>query len=73
MTKGATYTVEDAAKVLTRSRRWVDGQIAVNADAAGRLSHLDVGNKRVPVVRIGGRWAINAEALDAALRGEAVA
>ncbi|MFP5371888.1 MAG: hypothetical protein ACLGI3_14230 [Actinomycetes bacterium] len=73
MTRGATYSVEDAAKVLTRSRRWVDGQIVTNADDAGRRSFLEVGGLRVPVVRIGGRWAVNADALDAALRGEAVA
>jgi hypothetical protein len=73
VTTAATYSVDATSKRIGRSRRWVDGQLAANADEAGRRSHVEVGNDHVPAVRIAGRWAINAEALDAALRGEAVA
>lgn len=69
----AHYTVSEVAALLRRNRGTVETWIIANADAAKERSHVVVGGESVPVLRIGGRWHVVADALDAALRGESVA
>lgn len=69
----ATIPVAAAADRLGVTRRTVDAWVARNANADRTRSHIDVGGVAVPVLRIGRRWVVVAEALETALRGEPVA